>query len=885
MKIVKPDKLSMLQRVLEHDGRCHFVLTLLVGFSFDRPRALVSEIDLWKTAASELESEGGALDEGHVKVRGEVLVNGKCHAPHGEPVPVWHVRVRLAGVDKRLAVLGDRHWKLGIPTEPEPFVVMPVDWAHAFGGEGFAKNPLGKGYAPAKTDGGKIHALPNIENPKRLIKAPSDRPEPAGFAPLDFSWPQRMKKAGTYDDTWLKTRYPGYAADMDPTIFNTAPEDQYLAAYFSGGEEFLIENMHPERVRIEGRLPDVVTRAFVTQREPGGAEVFREIAMRIDTVRLLPGSLMGVLSFRGVLPCEEDDAVDILHVVAACEAAGKPREVEHYQRALALRLDKEKGALMALENVDLMPAEGDGWSPRLDKMDIDTWVRGEGFRDRAIEQKMAKEWQAARERILALGLDPADFKLDQPPPRLPNPDLDDPQALLEHWEKTKREIEETKERVESERVELMEKLKTTYASHGLDYDAEARKVAQENAGPPKFDAQRQFDWVRSLLATMEQAGGQPPAELQSFVDDPKQLATFKRLEVQMREGYRASAHLRDAVAPLSLDASELFRTELEVAHHNEIALDARDYSGADLSKMMLPGVVLAGAFLEAVDLAETDLSSANLDRVVLAHAQLRATKLAGASLTDTNLGAATLDGVDLSDAKLVGTTLFRAKLVRVDLRRADLQNVVLMEAEVGSVDLRDARARTLVGLGLDMRRVRCEGADLSECVFYDCDLREVSFAGAKLKKTSFLRCKLAGAHFQDADLTQVVFIDETSTEGADFSRAKMERAFLRGANLRGAKLDDVVLDRANLGGADLTGASLRRARAREAIAIRTDFSGADLTDADFLGAILQKAKFFGANLLGASLFGADLARIRIDRDTNFRDADFTRARQIPRHKE
>ena len=38
-----------------------------------------------------------------------------------KPVPLYN------------AVIGDRRWKLGLPTSPEPFTEMPIDWAHAFG--------------------------------------------------------------------------------------------------------------------------------------------------------------------------------------------------------------------------------------------------------------------------------------------------------------------------------------------------------------------------------------------------------------------------------------------------------------------------------------------------------------------------------------------------------------------------------------------------------------------------------------------------------------------------------------------------------------------------------------------------------------------------------
>ncbi|HRI68611.1 MAG TPA: DUF2169 domain-containing protein, partial [Polyangium sp.] len=154
MKVIKPLKLGLLHRVFENDQRCYFVVTIFLYFDVDEPKKLMGEVGMWKLVSDELGPEGGILDEGNSKTSGEVLVTGRCYAPGGKPTQVSFVRVKMANVDKRLAVLGDRRYKLGVPTVPEPFTEMPVDWAHAFGGEGYDKNPHGKGFAPVTTPEG-----------------------------------------------------------------------------------------------------------------------------------------------------------------------------------------------------------------------------------------------------------------------------------------------------------------------------------------------------------------------------------------------------------------------------------------------------------------------------------------------------------------------------------------------------------------------------------------------------------------------------------------------------------------------------------------------------------------------------------------------------------
>ena len=63
-------------------------------------------------------------------------MSGRCFAPRQAPVGAVGVRLKVGegDVDKRLAVVGDREWRGGVPTNPTPFVEMPIDWRHAFGG-------------------------------------------------------------------------------------------------------------------------------------------------------------------------------------------------------------------------------------------------------------------------------------------------------------------------------------------------------------------------------------------------------------------------------------------------------------------------------------------------------------------------------------------------------------------------------------------------------------------------------------------------------------------------------------------------------------------------------------------------------------------------------
>jgi hypothetical protein len=175
MKIIKPLKLGILTRVFEHGRDPMLVVTVFAAFPFDEPRALFTEQALWRTMGEEL-GPGGAFDVGLPKPRGEVIVDAIAYTPNASPQPGVSVEIEIATVKKRLWVAGHRRWEILGMTMPEPFMEMPVDWAHAFGGEGFSLNPLGKGAGPVvDADGKKHHPLPNVEDGSSHVLAVLER--------------------------------------------------------------------------------------------------------------------------------------------------------------------------------------------------------------------------------------------------------------------------------------------------------------------------------------------------------------------------------------------------------------------------------------------------------------------------------------------------------------------------------------------------------------------------------------------------------------------------------------------------------------------------------------------------------------------------------------
>jgi uncharacterized protein YjbI with pentapeptide repeats len=874
VKTVKPQKLGLLTRVFEDRGTNHLVVTGLLIFPFESPTRLDKETSLWKICGKELGET--PLDLLLPKAQGEVLVTGKGYT-HGGPRPACSVRVQLGPVDKTLWIVGNRRWKLGAATDPEPFTEMPVSWQNAFGGPGYPDNPVGKGLGSVMGPTGEVHPLPNVEHPKHLVRSPKDRPAPSGFGAYDISWPQRASKLGTYDQAWLKDRYPGFAADFDVAYFNAAPEDQRLPGFFRGDEPFTIENMHPSKGKITGTLPGLGVRVFVNQRAPAGesqAEALREVKMRLDTVHLFPHEERGILIFRGVIKVAEVDAADVLQIIGGVEQPEDPRPAEHYQTVLAQRMDRKLGYLHLLRDQDLLPpalAGEKGLESRSERKEL---LDDERLLEKNQRRRTELALEKSRDELRAQGLDPSAVP-PMPPPAAPF-DIDQIAEIAAGLEADfeVKLAEAQKQRAESER-----KAREACVENGLDYDQIVRDQKKKSGGPPTFTAEGELAKLRDQ-AQLGVNAGVPMPHVEAQLADPTLFGRLRKAEDALKEAYRLFGHYQDPAAPRDAAASAAVREEIVAAVAAGESLAGRDFTGLDLSNLDLKGAKLQLCFLESANLSGSDLRGADLTSAMMARADLGRADLSGAKLRGANLGFARLAAI-----KGVGADLTFAVMTRADLAEADLSSARLVGAELGGAlfaetSFANATAAGVTFLKSDLSGLRLTGTDLTKCNFLMANVNGVDFTGAVMVSAVFLGSTGDGAVFRGAKLENLRVVKGSSFEGADFTGAKLDRANLRGTRLAACSFAGASLVGADLSECDLTGADFTRAVANDAMFMKANLTGANLASANLMQTVLQRATIAGASFAGANLFRADLLDVVVDGATVMKDAYLTQIRFI-----
>jgi hypothetical protein len=232
----------------------------------------------------------------------DVAINGHVYSFDRRPVVAGF---RLGPIQKTVRVHGPRSWLADGAKDiagPLPFDSVRLRYELAYGGFYFDQagskvvydqNPVGVGFAEAA----RAQAiLPSIEYPDAGIASAQDRPPPAGLGFIPAGWRQRGRFAGTFDDAWHKTRRPLFPSDFDARFYNSVPQDQVLPGELRGGEQVLLQNVHPQEPLLQVSLPTLkhVCQFVIKNRT-------KEVPMRADTLLIEPDKGRLAITFRASL--------------------------------------------------------------------------------------------------------------------------------------------------------------------------------------------------------------------------------------------------------------------------------------------------------------------------------------------------------------------------------------------------------------------------------------------------------------------------------------------------------------------------------------------------------------------------------------------------------
>lgn len=846
-------------------------------------------------------SEPVVPDFGMYKPQGEYLVTGSFYSDGKVPRPEGYVYIQLGPQEKTLKIKGPRKWSYGVQSEPAPITSLPIDYHHAFGGAEFPQNPIGMGY--------KDGMLPCIEDPNHQILSKTDQPKPAGFSPLDSSWPQRMRFQGSFNRQYLKSYFPGYPPDFDWRFFMCAPEDQWAQDFYLGYEPYEIHHMHPDIPVIQGRLPGFIIRCFLQHTLNGPRPEFAELPLHLDTVWFLPEKLLVLLFWRGMVEVTDDEATQISCIMAAYEDRKKiPRDHAHYLEAFRRRMDTDDALLNTFNTQDLIP-DGDKCAMELlqeaalENEEDSAFSRNMDAKSESIramaEEKVEESIQTAEKNMVSTdspGTDRIDLRKmsaeasDIPPDAdtqalnqkleaiLPGVTAGDPKKIqLKNFsfdqvddlmeavsefadQKEKQAMAMIQPELHQARIRIAEQLDT--AGPRIPQKAETKiqdslkaieKMNSDIEEKPRSPLPRLN--VEAILSELSFAAPQMAEALQHIEGLKSSGAAseqVEKLETQMRGMLQSpDSEIGDGIRQAASDFKEAY---ILGAHFMDEGISPHEAPEDEIAERLLRAVA-AGEDVSGQDWACIDLSGRNLDGIDLSGAFLeqvnfRGVSLKGADLRGAIMVRAVLENADLTGANLAGANIGGAAARGAVFTEADLKGAVLsrgdfFEADFTRCDLEEAETREIRIAGANFSRAFMPGM-----VFIETRIQDAVFNGADLSSAFFNECTIVNVDFTGALLSRITWTD-VRLENVDFEGADLSGACFAGTDpekigFQNVRFAGARLDSANFQDMPLEGALFSGSSMENAL-----FNGADLKGADLSFAQAKSAQFRKANLTGA----------------------------------
>ncbi|WP_156041475.1 DUF2169 family type VI secretion system accessory protein, partial [Chondromyces apiculatus] len=271
--------------------------------------------------------------------RADVVLTGHAHAPEGRSVGRQVVRLSVyreqALLDKTLFVHGDR-----TSGEPAPFQSMPLVYERAFGGIGWADNPLGVGSNPQ----GQAARPPNIEVPRKPGVT-------GGFGPISRAWLARRRLVSALDRKVLEAPIVELPETFDWTYYQAAPLDQRVP-YLVGDEWIELEGMHPVLQSVQSCLPGAFAEARLSvDGHPGSGQV----VFRADTLRIDADQGRCSVVWRAVVPVVGEEALAKLRILVGVGTRDRPIA---WPEEPAPAAGKDAAAWRAIERTVLLSTGG-----------------------------------------------------------------------------------------------------------------------------------------------------------------------------------------------------------------------------------------------------------------------------------------------------------------------------------------------------------------------------------------------------------------------------------------------------------------------------------------------------------------------------------------------
>jgi uncharacterized protein YjbI with pentapeptide repeats len=691
------------------------------------------------------------------------------------------------------------------------------------------------------------------------------------FLALPLTDEHYKKTSGTFDDKWLKTRWPALPKDHKPEVFQIAPKDQRSDKVFKWGDTFKIR-LDDDENGLQS-FPFKKIQLFSLDK----ANNFDEIKIKPDVVWLFPSKKQGIIIAHGSKQVKDNEASNLAYLYLADmlldDEISKEQHLSNLNEKIALKKPSFKPAEMKKPEA---PKVESSEAPKVEvpakKPELDPEV-----------EKIKSDMEAKLAEIKAKYADHIDD----------NPEKNLPDAL-------KSVMNEQDPKIASDKVKTYMDQKLNEIQQKLISQFPEKK--EEILNPPKLTMD---ETIAALGASLASSIGKAKANLAKEeadkLPDPKELTD--EIAAKIKEMDANEPKVEEAVEKQKI---QIVYKDNDFSYQN---LTNRDFTGLDLSNANFTGADLSGAIFKQSKLSGTNFSESKLNQalfedlriidcnfssaimhnnifkaITINDTQFNETDLTGLSGENVNIRGCELSSARIPSSNLKSFTFHKCELNNVNLDYGTIAASMFNQCDSKKILLNQSKLNSVTFFDVNFDDIQCVESNLSKCQINKSNFLQGSFELSEAEKLTVNDAKFDNICFKEVNFPDFRMDTSSSLNNCDFENANLTKF-----KCFNAKLENCHFTKTNLVASQFRFCELPKMHLNKVLAQNSNFYSCDLTgsyveksnllEVNIRCSTLNDASFINSNLYDVSFYQSVIDNVMFEKNLVNENFELTKSVQ------
>ena len=668
------------------------------------------------------------------------------------------------------------------------------------------------------------------------------------FLPLPFTHEHYRKRRGTFDNKWLKTRWPALPKDHKEDAFQIAPKDQRSEDFFEWGQTFRLED-DGQDTYFKQNFPFKKISLFSLDEK----DQFEEIKLNPDVLWLFPDEKTAVLIAHGHKLVKDVEASNLKYLYVADALLDEPLTLDAHQENFKKAIAEKMPSFKPEEMQKKIPKSEDIKVPKLDiktpkppEMDpeVKKAITAAEQKLEEVKKQYPAEYEAAMKQKLPAELDGI---LEEKDPKIIGEKVKAyaEKKLADAQNKLVQEFPERKEEILKSPTDVP--IEQAIVLAGISVSDSIKKLkkygsAEETKNLPDAD-KAEKDLVDKLQ--------------KSFAEDKKREDALKQQKADV-------IYKDNDFSNQDLSKRDFTGCDLTGANFTNADLTGTLFSQTKVKNTIFKGASLSQAIFENVNVFDSDFSEANLKQASMKIAIFKNINFNQADATNllaekTYFRACQFEDTRFSRAKIVDGNFSESTGKNMNFDQAILKKTLFNKADFSNINMNDIQGEKVNFRNSQLHNIICSESQLDNFQFFGTIIEGGTFELSQIKQFGVTESKLSQVNFSSAQLLAM-----TSNKKVVYQQCNFENTNLTKASLLDSQFAECYFHKTNLDLAYFRRCQLRKLHLNQVTAKKINFFGCDLSggyiektnflEAKIRSANLDDATFINSNLYGISLY-------------------------------